>query len=83
MEIRGMPARDILRYISSGEVSAAEVVETYLDAIREIGPQTNAFIEVLEPAARADASRIDKECGMAALRGSWRGCLWRSRTIFA
>ncbi|HAF66375.1 MAG TPA: Asp-tRNA(Asn)/Glu-tRNA(Gln) amidotransferase GatCAB subunit A [Clostridiales bacterium UBA9857] len=61
MEIRGMPARDILRYISSGEVSAAEVVETYLDAIREIDPQTNAFIEVLEPAARADASRIDKE----------------------
>ena len=59
MEIWGMPVRDILKYITSGEISATEVLECYLNAIREADPEINAFIDVLEPTARMDASRVD------------------------
>lgn len=61
MEIWGLPARDILKYISSGEISAIEVLESFLGAISEIDTEINAFIEVLEPMARMDASRVDAQ----------------------
>ena len=52
------PVKDILN-TSSGEISATEVLEHYLHAIREKDSQVNALIEVLEPMARMDASRVD------------------------
>ncbi len=59
MEIWEMTARDILKHVSLGEVSATEVLESYLKRIEEIEPHVNAFIQVLEPMARAGASRVD------------------------
>ena len=59
MELWDMPVKDILEHISSGEISATEVLEHYLHAIREKDSQVNALIEVLEPMARMDASRVD------------------------
>ncbi len=54
-----MATKDILKHILSGEISATEVLESYLKRIDEADPETNAFIQVLEPTARANAARAD------------------------
>jgi len=54
-----MTTREILEHISSREITATEVLDSYLKRIREAEPEINAFIQITEPAARASAFRVD------------------------
>ncbi len=59
MQVWEMSTREILEHISSGEISATEVLESCLKRIDEVEPEINAFIQVTEPVARLNASRVD------------------------
>ena len=59
MNVWEMTTREILEHISSGEITATEVLDSYLKRIREAEPEINAFIQITEPAARASAFRVD------------------------
>ncbi len=49
--------------IRSGEVSARELVELYLERIERLGPKVNAFTEVLGERAIAEADAADERRG--------------------
>src|SRR5919205_799596 len=51
--------------IRAGEVSSRELVELYLDRIERLGPRVNAFTEVLDERALADADAADARLGEA------------------
>ena len=59
MELWEMSAQEILSLLSLKEVSAREVVDSYLQRIYEIEPEINAYIELLEPEARLQAEEVD------------------------
>jgi aspartyl-tRNA(Asn)/glutamyl-tRNA(Gln) amidotransferase subunit A len=54
-----LSAVELSNRIASGEVSASEAVEAYLEAIEKIEPQVNAYNEVLSDRARTAAADID------------------------
>jgi amidase len=54
-------ATEIADAVRTGERSAAELVEPYLDRIAERGDVTNAFVTVLEERARERAAAIDEQ----------------------
>lgn len=72
-EIREMTALEIGEKIKSRQISCAETVRSYLDAIREEGNTVNAYISVMEEEAlkQADAvqSRIDRGERLSLLAG--------------
>ena len=59
MEVWEMTAREILGKIRSREVSAQEVVDSYLARIAEVDPKICAYLNVMEPEARLEAARVD------------------------
>ena len=52
------PATELAAKVKSGEISAAELVETSLRRIEELDPQINAFVEVMGDVAMAEAGEI-------------------------
>lgn len=54
-------AHQISKSVASGEISATEVVEKSLRAIKELNPTLNAFVHVDEDWSQMAARRIDKK----------------------
>lgn len=71
MEIWEMSTKEILSLLKTGKVSAQQVLESYLDRIAEVEPKVHAYLELLEPQARAEAAKIDS----MLLRGEDPGLL--------
>jgi aspartyl-tRNA(Asn)/glutamyl-tRNA(Gln) amidotransferase subunit A len=71
MQIWELSANQIAQMVRDKEISAQEVLDTYLSRIEEIDPKLCAYIEVLEPDARFMASRVDA----AIMRGEDPGPL--------
>ncbi|MFD7665347.1 amidase [Streptomyces sp. NPDC059788] len=46
--------------VRSGEVAAAEVVESHLERIAEVNPAVNAVTQLLADRARSDAAEVDR-----------------------
>lgn len=71
--IRELTALELGEKIRERELSCAEVLQSYLDAIREEGPAVNAYITVMEEEAQAQAEavqrRIDQGEAMSSLAG--------------
>ena len=65
-----LTAKEIAQQVSSGSLSALDVVELYLDRIRRLNPKINAFITVAEEQARRAAEEVDK-----AVKKGFRGRL--------
>ena len=59
MELWELSASEIAMRVKAKEVSAQEVLDAHLARISEVDPRLCAFLEVLEPEARIDASRVD------------------------
>jgi aspartyl-tRNA(Asn)/glutamyl-tRNA(Gln) amidotransferase subunit A len=59
--------------LRSGQLTAAAVTDRCLSAIDERNPSLNAFITVFADAARADASRADREIAAGRDRGPLHG----------
>ncbi len=59
VNLADLPASDLVRRTTSGEVTATEVVEASLERIERRNPGLNAFSVVLAAEARADAARLD------------------------
>ncbi len=59
MALWELGAKRILSLVSAGEVSAQDVLESYLARIEEVDPKIGAYVEVFEPEARLAAARID------------------------
>ncbi|GAB2607568.1 amidase family protein [Streptomyces capparidis] len=55
-----MPAADQAEAVRSGEVSAAELVESHLDRIAEVNPRVNAVTQLMADRAREAAARTDR-----------------------
>ncbi|MBQ6224475.1 MAG: Asp-tRNA(Asn)/Glu-tRNA(Gln) amidotransferase subunit GatA [Campylobacter sp.] len=65
-------ARQILKEIKEGKITAVQVVEESLKVIKELNPKINAFLEVFEQealkkAAEIDAKPLDKRGRLAGL----------------
>ena len=58
-EIVRLSAATLADHIRTGELSSAEVVDAHLERIREVNPQLNAIIYVLEESARLQAKAAD------------------------
>jgi amidase len=52
------PATELARMVHSGEISAAELVQTSLERIEELNPSLNAFVQVDAERAMATAEKI-------------------------
>ena len=63
MEVWEMTAREILAKVRSREISAQEVVDSYLARIAETDGRVRAYLSVLEPEARLEAARVDAALG--------------------
>jgi len=61
MKLWEMTAKEIVAHVLSRDISADQVLDSFLGRIAEVEPQLNAFIELLEPGARICASRVDKK----------------------
>lgn len=59
MEIWEMSTKEILSLLKSREITAQEVLDSYLCRITEVEPLVRAYLEVLEPEARAEAAKVD------------------------
>jgi amidase len=69
MELAFLSAVEQARLVASGEVSAAELVELYLDRIARLDPELNAFVTVCVDEARAAAAALDASGADAPFRG--------------
>ncbi len=59
MEIWELGARKILSMVSSREVSAQEVLDSFLSRTAEMDPEIGVYLEIMEPDARFSAAKID------------------------
>ncbi len=57
-ELMFRPVNELAAMVESGELSASELVDVSLSRIDELNPTYNAFIEVFDGRARADAAKI-------------------------
>ena len=55
------PATELLERMQSGDLSPADVTETYLDRIDRLDSEINAFITVLDAPARETAGSVDAD----------------------
>jgi aspartyl-tRNA(Asn)/glutamyl-tRNA(Gln) amidotransferase subunit A len=56
----GLPATELVRRLTAGEVSSVELAQTFLDRIERHDGAVKAFLRVDRPAALAQAERIDR-----------------------
>lgn len=59
MEIWELGAKNIREQVLRKEISAQEVLDSFLARTAEIEPKIHAYIELIEPQARLDAARVD------------------------
>ena len=59
--------------IERKKISPAELAEFYLERIRRLNPQLNAYVRVAEEQARADAAAAQKEISTGRYRGPLHG----------
>ncbi|MGI6644011.1 MAG: Asp-tRNA(Asn)/Glu-tRNA(Gln) amidotransferase subunit GatA [Bacillota bacterium] len=71
MEIWELGARKILSMVEAREVTAQEVLDSFLARTFEVDPDIAAYLEVIEPDARFSAAKIDA----LLLRGDSPGLL--------
>jgi len=67
------PATDLLRAVSTGDLSATALVQAHLDQIDRLDPSLNAFVEVRHEAALAEARAQDDALAAGLARGPLGG----------
>ena len=75
-----LPASQLLSLLNREEISAAELTQAYLAAIRRHENQIKAFLHVDEERAMARAHALDENAHVVKLWDCCAGCRWRSRT---
>lgn len=60
-ELIALPARACGDLVATGEISASELADAYLDRIQQHGAETNAFIHVDREATQKEAARISAQ----------------------
>src|SRR5436190_13930109 len=73
MEITGLPANEIVRLISTREVSATEVLEVHLARIAQENPRLNAVVTLDEEGARKRAKEADEALARGEIWGPLHG----------
>ena len=68
-ELCSKGAGELAGMIASGEVTSAEVVDTYLARIEEVNPELNAVTVTLADEARVAASAVDRAVVLPKFRG--------------
>ncbi len=59
MEIWELGAKSIREKVLTREISAQEVLDSYLARTAEVEPKIGAYLDLVEPQARLDAARVD------------------------
>jgi Asp-tRNA(Asn)/Glu-tRNA(Gln) amidotransferase A subunit family amidase len=65
-EITGLSAVEIVRKASSGELSAADIIEAHIARIEQVNPQINAVVTPLFEQARQEAQAADSQRAQGA-----------------
>ena len=69
----GLPATELVRRLTAGEVSSVELAQAFLDRIELHDGAVKAFLRVDRPAALAQAERIDRRRAAGELLGLLAG----------
>lgn len=77
-----MTAADMARHVRSGELSPVELVRASLDAIAATDVHLNAFSEVFERSALAQASQRETEARKKEFRGPLHGVPFAVKDLF-
>ena len=72
-EIIYASATELARAIREREVSSEDVTSAYLARIREVNPQVNAVVQLIEETARAQAREADAALARGELKGPLHG----------
>ncbi len=81
-EICFMPVSDLARRIGSGELSAVEVVDCFLDRIAQFDDQLHSYITVTADIARAAAKHADEERAKGRSLGLLHGVPFGLKDMF-
>ncbi len=81
-EICFMPASDLARRVKSGEFSAVEVVDCFLDRISQFDDQLHSYITVTADIARAAARHADEEHAKGNSLGPLHGVPFGLKDMF-
>ncbi len=73
VHLADLPASDLVRRTTSGDVTATQVVEASLERIERRNPSLNAFSVVLVDEARAEAARRDASLAAGEAPGPLHG----------
>jgi amidase len=73
VNLADLPASDLVRRTTSGDTTAADVVEASLERIERRNPGLNAFSVVLADEARAEAARLDASLAAGEAPGPLHG----------
>jgi amidase len=72
-EILNLSVTEIAGKILKKEISSTEVVDVYLERIKEVNPQLNAIVQLAEGKARDEAFEADKDLAKGKIRGALHG----------
>ena len=73
IDVQGLSLTTAARLIGAKEHTSVEITQAYLDRIARYNPKLNAYLEVFEEDALADAKRADKEVSDGVVRGPLHG----------
>ena len=77
-----MTAEQIVKAVLSGEKTAQSITQETLAVIAQKNPSINAFVEVFEQDALAQAKEIDAKKARGENWARWQGFPLLSKTIF-
>jgi len=72
-QIINLSVTDLARAIRDKKVSAAEVVDAYLDRIRVVNPKLNAVVQLSEESAHDQAVKADEALSRGDILGPLHG----------
>ncbi|MDD2390455.1 MAG: amidase [Desulfobacterales bacterium] len=72
-QIINLSAAALAKAIRNKEISSTEVVDSYLNRIKEVNPKLNAVVQLSEEAARDQASKADEALSRGDISGPLHG----------
>ncbi len=78
-----LPAHRISALIKSGRITSRKITDIYLDRLKQLNPQLNCVVTLMEASARAEADARDTELKAGRDRGPLHGVPYGVKDLFA
>ena len=78
-----VPIRELSDLLRSGQVSAVELAEQFLERLESMGPRYNAVVTVTRERAMRQAKQADREIAAGDYRGPLHGVPYGAKDLFA